>query len=59
VHADVFGNIPEHHGFEVGDALIEKFPLEFQDAFHDLVDGLLALVDAADQPGAERILSWM
>lgn len=50
VHADIFGDIAQDHGFEVFEAKVKEVALSFDDGVGDFVDGLLALVDGAQQP---------
>src|SRR5882672_7516180 len=50
VHADVVGDVAQHQGAEVFDAVIQEVALEVDDARRDLVDGLLPLLDRLDQP---------
>jgi len=50
VHADVLGDIPEDQRLQVAGAVLEKFLLELEDAFHDLVDRPLPLLQGLDEP---------
>src|SRR2546422_3381491 len=50
VHADVFADVPERQGPEVGQALVEELALELHDGLGDLAQGTLPLVDRLDEP---------
>src|ERR1051325_4104296 len=49
VHADVFGNVFEHHRAQVLDALVEKFLLALDDGLTDAVDRLPPMLDVLQQ----------
>src|SRR3989337_2024906 len=50
VHGDVLRDVPERKGLHEFRPALEKIPLELHDAFDDLVDGPLPLLDALDKP---------
>ena len=49
MHADFFGHLLDHHGFQLVDASFEEILLARDDAIANLRDGLLALLDVLDQ----------
>src|SRR3970040_779973 len=50
MHGDVLRDVPERKGLHEFRPALEKIPLELHDAFDDLVDGPLPLLDALDEP---------
>src|ERR1044071_4679464 len=51
VHMNIFGDIAQHHRFQMTHAVIEKLLLKFKNALSHAVERLLALLDTLDQPG--------
>jgi hypothetical protein len=49
MHADLFGDLLDHHRLQVLDAALEKFALAAHDRLAGAQDGVLALLDVADQ----------
>src|SRR5215469_6825705 len=49
MHADFFGHLLDHHGFELIDTPFEEVLLAGDDGVADLGDGLLALLDILDE----------
>src|SRR5450631_3712714 len=49
MHADVLGDVLEHHWLYLVDAIVEKFPLAVHNALDDTVDRLSAMLDVAEQ----------
>ena len=49
VHADVFGNILEHHRLDVLDTFVEKIALPRNNTFDNAIDRLPAMFDIAKQ----------
>jgi len=50
MHADVFGDLSQDHGFQMLKAEIEERTLKAHNALRDFVDRALALIDALHQP---------
>src|ERR1700722_3300531 len=49
MHADFFGHLLDHHGFQLVNASFQKILLARDDAITNLGDGLLALLDILDE----------
>ena len=49
MHADILGDILEHHRFDMLDAVVEKFALPRDDALDHAVDRLPAMLDISQQ----------
>src|SRR5688572_25418090 len=49
MHADVFGDVLQHHRLNVLDALIEELALPVHDRFHDAIYRLPAVLDVSQQ----------
>src|SRR3982074_31701 len=49
MHADFFGYLLDHHGFQLVDAALEKILLAGHDDVTDFGDGLLALLNILDE----------
>ena len=49
MHADFFGHLLDHHGFQVIDAFFEELVLAGDDGVADFGDRLLALLDVLDE----------
>src|ERR1700686_2612630 len=49
MHADFFGHLLDHHGFQLIDASFEEILLAGNDAITNFGDGLLALLDVLDE----------
>src|SRR5579862_2328494 len=45
MHANLFGDLFDHHRLQVVDAMVEKLALPLKDGVADTQDGLLALLD--------------
>ena len=58
MHLDIFRDIPKHERLERLDPLVQKFSLEFHNAFGNLVNRPLPLVNTSDQPegGSKLVL---
>src|SRR5437660_5360562 len=49
MHADFFGHLLDHHGFQLIDTFFQELVLAGDDGVADLGDGLLALLDVLDE----------
>jgi len=49
MHADLFGHLLDHHGFQEIDAFFQEIVLAGDDAVADFGDGLLTLLDVLDE----------